>query len=464
MIRFLIYSLLIPYLFLEVKAQGWEKIYNLSGDQYVNHIEQTQDNGFIVGGNGTLKIDANGIEDWSVAGGSLFTITQMTNGEYMQVYSGWQPEIYVSKRDTNGVLVWNKTFTLSQLGGNVAAVGYVNWVTAYPIIEVEPNICLVATANSIMENTFLNPYQDQTLYNKFNDQGNIITKKTGTAMSGYTITYNIKKIDATTYSLLIYNAYGSASAFRILDKNGTVLKNVTSPGGWFGNQSDGDHCSTADNGFVVLSQSSSKNNMYLSKADANGAFLWSKNFGTANSKGRAVEMTPDGGFIVAGYTTGLGAGKRDAYLVRLDADANVLWETTYGGAENDEAFDVTITSDGCYVLGGFTESFGAMGKDFYIIKTDSGCGITSIRENISLYDNKVLIYPNPMSTQTKLIIQGNYRNGEIKLYDLAGREQEISYSINRNELILPRGNLPSGIYFFAVTNGTQTYTGKLAVQ
>ncbi|MGB9857669.1 MAG: hypothetical protein ACPLKX_05960, partial [Dictyoglomaceae bacterium] len=48
-----------------------------------------------------------------------------------------------------------------------------------------------------------------------------------------------------------------------------------------------------------------------------------------------------------------------------------VWQKTYGGSENDCAYSIQQTTDGGYIVAGVTNSFGAGGYDFYIIKTDS---------------------------------------------------------------------------------------------
>mgnify|MGYP001472873006 FL=1 len=50
---------------------------------------------------------------------------------------------------------------------------------------------------------------------------------------------------------------------------------------------------------------------------------------------------------------------------------NLLWSKTYGGSERDMGYSVQVTSDGGYIIAGSTYSFGAGGEDVYLIKVQT---------------------------------------------------------------------------------------------
>jgi hypothetical protein len=57
--------------------------------------------------------------------------------------------------------------------------------------------------------------------------------------------------------------------------------------------------------------------------------------------------------------------------VKLNISGNVQWTKTIGGRSWDEARSIIQSSDGGYVVAGYTRSFGAGSFDIYVVKLDS---------------------------------------------------------------------------------------------
>ena len=130
-----------------------------------------------------------------------------------------------------------------------------------------------------------------------------------------------------------------------------------------------------DGGYIItgttLSFGNGVANIYLIKTDGNGNELWNKTFGgTNNNWSYSVQQTTDGGYIVIGYTNSFGNGAADVYLIKTDGSGNELWNKTFGGVNDDGGFSVQQTNDGGYVVAGYTKSVGNGDADVYLIKTD----------------------------------------------------------------------------------------------
>lgn len=59
------------------------------------------------------------------------------------------------------------------------------------------------------------------------------------------------------------------------------------------------------------------------------------------------------------------------YLMKTDTLGNIIWWKTYGGSKYEACTNMDNTSDGGFILGGWTTSFGGTDQDPYIVKTDS---------------------------------------------------------------------------------------------
>ena len=102
-----------------------------------------------------------------------------------------------------------------------------------------------------------------------------------------------------------------------------------------------------------------------------GVLIWQEVFRESdNDCAYSIQQTSDGGYIVAGYTSSFGAGGNDVYIIKLDKFGEREWQEVFGESDNDYAYSIQQTTDGGYIVAGYTESFGA-GGDVYIIKLSS---------------------------------------------------------------------------------------------
>ena len=138
---------------------------------------------------------------------------------------------------------------------------------------------------------------------------------------------------------------------------------------------------TTDEGYISVGETDSSGignlDIVLVKTNSSGDVLWTKSYGgLGNESGQSISKTSDGGYIVTGYTNTSGAGSSDIILLRTDSVGTILWTKTIGGVDNDYGYSVFQESDGSFVIDAGTTSFGNFGgasnlEDFYLIKTDS---------------------------------------------------------------------------------------------
>lgn len=93
------------------------------------------------------------------------------------------------------------------------------------------------------------------------------------------------------------------------------------------------------------------------------AIEWQKALGGTNSDiARSIQKTADWGYIIAGFTSSINGdvtgnhGNSDYWIVKLSSTGNIEWQKALGGTGNDYANSIQQTTDGGYVIAGYTNS------------------------------------------------------------------------------------------------------------
>jgi len=301
----------------------WDKTFGGSDDDEASALQQTNDGGYILAGWTSddawlIKTDANGNKVWDKTfGGSEWdrakAVQQTSDGGYILAGCTWSYgagvyDAWLIKTDANGNKVWDKTF-----GGS-------DFDVAYAVQQTSDGGYILAGYTK----SFGAGMEDVWLI-KTDANGNKVWDKT----------------------------FGGI----MWDEGYTVLQ-------------------TSDGGYILAGRTASFGagfyDAWLIKTDADGNKVWDKTFGGSSwDEGLAVQQTSDGGYILAGPTNSFGAGSMDAWLIKTDADGNKVWDKIFGGSGDDVARAVQQTSDGGYILAGYTGSFGAGVYDAWLIKTDA---------------------------------------------------------------------------------------------
>ncbi|MCD6449891.1 MAG: PEGA domain-containing protein, partial [Thermotogaceae bacterium] len=94
------------------------------------------------------------------------------------------------------------------------------------------------------------------------------------------------------------------------------------------------------------------------------SIIWQKALGGSSKDwAYSIQQTSDGGYIVAGWTRSYYNGDVseyhgyiDAWVVKLGESGNIEWQKALGGSEGDEAHSIQQTRDGGYIVAGCTRS------------------------------------------------------------------------------------------------------------
>ena len=97
----------------------------------------------------------------------------------------------------------------------------------------------------------------------------------------------------------------------------------------------------------------------LLRTDASGDLLWTKLYGDSLwEELESVGVNADESIVSCGAITSYGAGKYDVLCMKTNNAGDVDWVKTYGGPEIDASYGLVINSDSTYTISGYTNSFG----------------------------------------------------------------------------------------------------------
>ena len=395
----------------------WAKTYGGTSWEEAYSIQQTLDGGYIVtgytnsfgAGNAdflVIKLDSSGGVEWAKTYGGTgyeeaYSIQQTADGGY--IVAGWtgsfgagNSDCLIIKLGSVGTVTWAKTY-----GGS-------SWDRAYSIQETSdegyivagytdsfggvpadsPNVGQIASfsTTSINFSTYYVASSD-FLVIKLDSLGNVSWAKT----------YGGSNSDeASSIQQTLGGGYivaGFTDSFGAGESDCLVIKltangNVSWAKTYGGSNSDEASSiqQTTDGGYIVAGSTGSfgagNYNCLVIKFNSTGVVEWAKTYaGSSDDEANSIQQTTDGGYIVAGWTNSFSEGDNDCLIIKLTANGVVSWAKTYGGSSGDAAYSIQQTSDGRYIVAGYTESFGGVPGDSPNVGQIASFGTTSINSS-----------------------------------------------------------------------------------
>lgn len=150
---------------------------------------------------------------------------------------------------------------------------------------------------------------------------------------------------------------------------------------------------TIDGGYIIAGQSNSndgdvllnhgKDDYWILKLNSMGEIEWQRSYGgTSWESIKSIELTTDGGYVIAGHSTSndgdvsTNYGNSDLWIVKINDTGDIIWEKSFGGTKLDRAPYIKSTTDNGYILAGSSFSDDGIvstnygGADYWIIKLD----------------------------------------------------------------------------------------------
>ena len=335
-LTFIVTSLLISYnLFSQIPTLDWAKQLVSTGDMFA--LTMAIDDS----GNSYTSGSFQGTEDFDPGAGT-FSLSS---------YSATQENAFITKLDSSGNLVWAKVFlsTFSSIIhssttdnlGNIYLTGNFKGTCDF---DPDPSTVFYMASTSAYPNAFVC---------KLNANGELLWVK-------HTVT-----------------TYASSDEIEI-DQQGNILTV-----GHFQTTADFDPGSGV---FNMTSTTGSNPDVFVSKLDANGNFMWAKKLGgTQSDIGLSISIDSAGNIFTTGYFFGTAdfdpgpsvynltcAGTIDGFVSKLDANGNFILAGSIGGTNTVKPKSIVTGSSGkSYVSGSFSGTV-----DF-----DPGIGVFNLTSN-----------------------------------------------------------------------------------
>jgi hypothetical protein len=352
----------------------WSKSVGGSDFEEIKSVTATQDGGFVVVGN-----------------------TKSSDGDITDKRYGLE-DIWLSKYDAEGNLLWSKTY-----GGSQDDLGY-------SVIENADRTLVVAgysksSDGEVQSNLGMHDF----FIFKTDYQGNLIWAKSHGFMS-HDHAHKIINTSDGGYFVVGYVDYAGI---------GRSSKGVLHGVGEF----------------------------YGLKLDANGNKLWDKYFGgTQNDRVFDVVEANDGGFVMVGYSESSNFdvndnhGSYDYWVVKINATGDLIWKKSYGGSELDQAYGIVKNLNNTYLITGTSNS---MDGDISLNKGANDVWVINIDDNGALlweksfggsgFDTSNSIR---MISNGNFLISGHTRSVDGQITENKGENDFWAFTISPNGKML----------------------------
>ncbi|KQC14965.1 MAG: hypothetical protein APR63_13190 [Desulfuromonas sp. SDB] len=429
-----------------IQAVTWSRVYGTTYNDYAHVIKQTPDGRYIVIGHSEvgvlhniwlLKLDEFGDTTWSISIDSSFSTSTLQLDIEVDFDSGYvltcnkvlydvYPRLYlrIIKLDYNGTVVWSELYNLYESDNN------------YPYdLDITADSNYIVVGNAKYNN-------DEAFIMKVNRNSDSVWATTApesyflsvceTRENGY-ITSVVDVYPYPPQVLYKFDSFGNYLLWKSYDELGYCIDNLN------------------DSIFILATES------HIFKIDENLDTILSINVGALD-----LESCIDSGFVSV-YEV-----NSDAYLSKYTNSGDSLWTVQYGSYGDDFFCCVNRTTDGGYICCGATNSWGAGGCDYYIVKTDSlGYAMGVEEEPTQQYPEFPDIFIEYLSSgQIKIsFIQSHAGNLNFSVYDLSGRiiDHPLEGFQEEGEHTITLTDYRPGVYFYRMLSGEEEWRGKFQV-
>lgn len=324
---------------------------------------------------GSKNDSAQEVVSTSDGGYAVLGFTQSMDGDILDKQNE-SFDFWVLKFNAENEIEWNKTFggTADDKGSDI-------------IQTTDGGFAILGSSFSNDEDVSGNQGQNDYWLAKLDASGNILWQKSygyqgadygisviQTSDSGYLVTgvLDVTASNGEGNTSRTSNRHAGGDYWAIkLDASGTIEWSKYY-GGLFTDTPEG-IVETDDNEFIIVGGSDSMDtdissnigsyDFWVVKISNTGAIVWEKSFGGDEiDEAWSITKSNDGNFIIAGDTRSNNVdvsnniGAADLWLIKISTNGELLWEKSIGGTSFDVARDITPTQDGGFLVAGSSRS------------------------------------------------------------------------------------------------------------
>jgi len=405
----------------EADTTIWTQVYGGTQWDCASSVVETSDGGYAIAGY-TRSFGAGSADFW------LIKTDEYGNMEWNKTYGGtnWDRAYSLVETSDGGYAIAGRTNSFG--AGNTDfwliktdAYGNAEWSKTYGGTNWDCAYSMVATSDGGY--AIAGEKSGDFWLIKSDEEGNMEWSQTYDGGTADDCAYSLVVTSDGGYALAGYtnSSEGSSGDFWLVktDADGNANWNQT-----YDLKLPHDAASlivTSEGGYTLAGGTGpfSGINFCLIGTDAFGNIEWTQTYaGIDLDTPTSLSKSSDGGYLLTGSTNSSGAGGDDFWLIKTDALGNMKWKKTIGGAAYDIAHSLIETSDGKYVLACETFSFGSGSADIWLVKTD-GC--------VCPYDYDTYEYDYDFGYFTYTVVV--WTNSTLGTFDFGLYQNQISFSV-----------------------------------